>query len=98
MILRETGPEDWQDQIDYSASIYQRSDQPTRRHRRLSRRVIKKARRIAQREKFERDRIDVILAKVSAQGMPSLTWRDAASCARPPRHHRRRELELSRFQ
>lgn len=96
MLLRETGPEDWREAIDYGASLFPPPEPRRRKH--LSRHIIRKARRIAQQEKFQRDRIDAILAKVSAHGMASLTWLERRTLRKATAQHRRSELELSRFQ
>jgi len=96
ILLRENGPDDWRDAIDFSASLYPQPEPRRRKH--LSRHVIRKARRIAQQEKFLRDRIDAILAKVSAHGMTSLTWVERRTLRKATAQHRRSELELSRFQ
>jgi Zn-dependent protease len=97
MLLRESGPEDWRESIDYSASLFnQTEDKPKRR--RVSRRALNRARRIAAQEKAARDQIDAILAKVSAKGMASLTWRERRTLRRATERHRRSEFELSRFQ
>ena len=46
------------------------------RRRRLSRRIIARVRRQAFKEQLQRRQIDEILAKVSAHGLPNLTWLD----------------------
>jgi stage IV sporulation protein FB len=96
MALRDMGHEDWRESIDYSASLFPPPDE--RKRRRLSRRAIKKARKIALHEKAQRDRVDSILAKVSARGMQSLTWSERRTLRKATEAHRRRELELSQFQ
>lgn len=96
MLLRETGPDDWREAVDFGASLYTQPEPRRRKH--LSRHIIRKARRIAQQEKFLRDRIDAILAKVSAHGMGSLTWLERRTLRKATAQHRRSELELSRFQ
>jgi Zn-dependent protease len=96
LILRENGPEDWRDSFDYSQSLFDPPSEP--RRRRLSRRVIRKARKIASCEKAARDRIDAILAKVSARGLPSLTWYERRTLRKTTEQHRRSESELSQFQ
>jgi len=94
MMLRETGPEEWQDGTDYSAAY----EQPTvpKRRRHVNKRAIKRARKIAQLEIAERQHIDAILAKVSAHGMGSLTWRERRALHKATEHQRKRDLELSR--
>jgi Zn-dependent protease len=96
--LRDSGPEDWREGVDYNASIYGLNDAPPRRRKRLSRGAIKRARRIAQRETAERNRIDSILAKVSALGMNGLNWRERRTLRKATEKQRRQELELSKFQ
>jgi len=97
MLLRETGPEEWQDGVDYHASIYGLYESHTPR-RRLDRRAIKRARRIAQKEKALRDRIDFILAKVSAGGgLRALTWRERRALRKATERQKRSEAELSQF-
>jgi Zn-dependent protease len=96
MSLRETGPEEWQDSVDYHASIYGKDEAPKRR--RTSGRAFARARRIAQQERDERNRIDTILAKVSASGMQSLTWLERRTLRKATERQRRGEVEFSRFE
>jgi hypothetical protein len=49
-------------------------------------------------EKAVRDRIDAILAKVSSQGMTSLTWIERRKLYKATQRHRRTESEISKFQ
>jgi hypothetical protein len=91
-ILRETGPEEWSDETDYSASLYMNDDDRPKR-RKLSRRAIRKARKIAEQDAAERRHIDAILAKVSAHGMNSLTWREKRALHKATEHQRKREME-----
>lgn len=95
LLLHESMSEDWKDEYDFSSSLFA-VEKP--RRRRLSRRVIRKARKIAQAEKAARDRIDAILAKVSAGGMTSLTWIERRTLRKTTQEQRRREMEMSRFQ
>jgi stage IV sporulation protein FB len=95
-ILRENGPDDWRESFDYSQSLFDPPSETKRRH--LSRRTIRKARKIAYQEKAARDRIDAILAKVSARGLPSLTWHERRTLRKTTEQHRRSESELSQFQ
>jgi stage IV sporulation protein FB len=96
LILRENGPEDWRESFDYAGSLFTPPHEPKRRH--LSRRAIRKARNIARQEKAARDRIDVILAKVSARGIGSLTWFERRVLRKTTEQQRRCESELSQFQ
>jgi hypothetical protein len=77
--LKAAGPYAFEEENeDYSASLW--NDPPTHhattKHKHLSRRALKKAQRRAKQAEIEQAHIDAILAKVSAQGMPSLTWRE----------------------
>jgi Zn-dependent protease len=94
-MLQEMGPEDFGggDSIDYSAAYEPQT--PRRRRSRLSQRAIKKARRLAMESRLEQERIDQILAKVSAQGMASLTWSERRALRKATEHRRKRDLELS---
>jgi stage IV sporulation protein FB len=97
LLLRESGPEDWRDSVDYGAALFNATEDKPKR-RRVSRRALNRARRIAAQEKAARDQIDSILAKVSAKGMVSLTWRERRTLRRATERQRRSEVELSRFQ
>jgi Zn-dependent protease len=66
--LLEAGPYEF-DEMDYSASL---NDGP--RERKRNRQAQKRTQRKASRLQAEREKIDRILAKVSAKGMHSLTW------------------------
>jgi Zn-dependent protease len=95
-MLQEMSPDDFGsgDQTDYSAAYEPQT--PRRRRSRLSQRAIKKARRQAMESRLEQERIDQILAKVSAQGMGSLTWSERRALRKATEHRRKRDLELSR--
>jgi stage IV sporulation protein FB len=95
MILNESGGEDWRDSFDFSSSLF--TDEKPKR-KRLSRRVIRKARKIAQQEKAVRDRIDEILAKVSKTGMTSLRWGERRALKKATNQCRKTEIEFSKFQ
>jgi Zn-dependent protease len=95
LILNESGGEDWRDSFDFSSSLFG-EEKP--RRKRLSRRTVRKARRIAQQEKAVRDRIDEILAKVSKTGITSLTWVERRALKKATQQSRRSETELSKFQ
>jgi Zn-dependent protease len=89
--LKEMGPEGWQDAFDYSASLHE-----PHRPRHLSRRAIRRAQRLAAQEQAEQGRIDAILEKVSARGMPSLNWWERRALRKATERQRQRDLELSR--
>jgi stage IV sporulation protein FB len=87
------GPEEFADETDYSAAYEPAT--PRRRRSRLSQRAIKKARKLAVEARLEQERIDQILAKVSAHGMASLTWSERRALRKATEHRRKRDLELS---
>jgi len=93
--LQEAGGEDWRESMNFSSSLFT-EEKP--RRRRLGRRVIRRARKIALAEKAARDRIDAILAKVSASGMASLTWLERRTLRKATLQHQRSETEISRIQ
>jgi len=93
LVLRETGDE-WAYASDYGG-LYAAPEPP--RRRRLGRRAVRRARKIANQEKAERQRIDAILAKVSAHGMHSLNWFERRALRKATERQRKRDLELSRI-
>jgi len=92
--LRYAGAEelDNPDGIDYSASIYAKDPKPRRPKKNWF------ARRAAtlEEERAEQDRIDSILAKVSAHGMNSLTWMEKRALRQATERQRRRDMEYNR--
>ena len=93
--VKAAGPWEFEDDgIDYSASTWQ-PDEPRKKSRKLSRRVAKRLRRQAEREENEQAEIDAILAKVSAQGMQSLTWAERRALRKATERQREREIEVS---
>ncbi len=68
--LVAAGPYAFNDQTDYSAAY----DPLTPKRKAPGRRAARRANKQAQAERAEQEQIDAILAKVSAQGMHSLTW------------------------
>jgi Zn-dependent protease len=94
-MLNEGADDDWRDSFDFGGSLFV-EEKPKRR--RLSRRVIRKARRIAMQEKALRDRIDQILAKVSSNGLTSLTWTERRRLKKATRRQQRCEEEMKRFE
>ena len=95
--LKAAGPWEFQEDEgpDYSASLW-KSDEDKPKKRRLSRRAVRKLRKQQQDEEAEQARLDAILAKVSAQGMQSLTWSERRALRKATERQRRREVELSR--
>jgi len=92
LILREAeANEPWQiDQPDFAASL----QNATPRRRRVSARARNRARKRARADAAERQRLDDILAKVSAQGLGSLTWREKRILRKETEQRRKRDLEL----
>src|SRR5665213_681576 len=99
IVLKQTGPDEFglDDGMDFSASL--RPDPPpsasTRRRKRASLRAARRLRQEALEEQMLQSRIDSILAKVSAQGMQSLTWAQRRTLHKATARQRRREMELS---
>lgn len=79
-----------EDSFDYGRSLHEEH-----RRKKLSPRLFKKVRRREALERAEQERIDAILAKVSAQGMNSLTWFEKRALRKATEHQRQRDLELS---
>jgi len=89
-LAAEEGP--WASETpDFSASLFE-TEKP--RRRKVNKRAIRRARRIAQAEAMERSRVDMILAKVSAKGMQSLTWSERRALKKATEHQRQRDLDL----
>lgn len=82
-----------QEEMDFSESL---REPPPRRRRRMSRWKRNRLRRLAHHEAAEQDRIDAILAKVSAKGIRSLTWWERRTLHQATNRQRRREMELLR--
>ena len=83
---------------DYAAAMWKPDevdeDRPKRKSKHLSKRAVKKLRKQAQAEEAEQARLDAILAKVSAQGMGSLTWAERRALHKATQ--RQREVEMTR--
>jgi predicted lipid-binding transport protein (Tim44 family) len=90
--LLAAGPEEYSDTTDYSAAY--ETFRPKRS--RFSRWAAKRAMKLAKAERDERERIDQILAKVSAHGMHSLTWSEKRALRKATEHQRKRDMELGR--
>ena len=93
IVLHEVGPgEPWQEEMgDFSSSLYR--DSSTGR-RKVSSKVRRLARKRARQEAAERQRLDAILAKVSTQGLASLTWGERRVLRIATEQRRKRENEL----
>ena len=92
-MYRETkanGPWAYQDEMDYGLG------RGNALSRKLSARKMRRAQKIERDSAAEQERIDVILAKVSAQGMQSLTWLERRALKKATEHQRQRDGELER--
>jgi hypothetical protein len=90
--MRESAEDEmYGDPFDFGEHVHA----PPRPRKRLSPRAINRARKIAAKEKAERDLIDGILSKVSLLGMPGLTWRERRALHKATDRQRKREVELS---
>jgi Zn-dependent protease len=92
--LKYAGAEEFDnpDAVDYSASIYAKDPKPRKPRKNWF------ARRTAslEEERAEQEKIDGILAKVSAQGMNSLTWMEKRALRQATERQRRRDVEHNR--
>jgi Zn-dependent protease len=86
------GPYAFEDEPDYSAAYDTGMPKP----KRTSKRAVKRAAKRIAAERDERERIDAILAKVSAQGMNSLTWLEKRALKKATEHQRQNELAMKR--
>lgn len=85
------GPEEYADDgIDYSAAYEINPGKP----KRASKRAATRAAKLARAEASERKMIDAILAKVSANGMHSLSWTEKRALKKATEHQRKRDLEM----
>jgi hypothetical protein len=91
-MLIASGPEEFADSTDYSAA-YENFSKPAPKPSRRSRRAAKRAVNLVNAERQEQQRIDRILAKVSAQGMHSLTWHERRALKKATEHQRQRDME-----
>jgi len=85
-----------EDGVDYSASLFNTSSmtESAHKHKKLNKRMIRKAQKREEAELAEQERVDHILAKVSAHGMHSLTWWEKRSLRKATDRQRRRDLDL----
>lgn len=95
--LLAEGPWAFQDEdaVDYSASLFNSGHETVPpKHKKLSKRLIRKAQKREEEEAAEQERVDRILAKVSHQGMHSLTWWEKRTLHKATERQRKRDLEL----
>jgi Zn-dependent protease len=83
-----------EDGVDYSASLFNTSSTDAPKHKKLNKRMIRKAQKREAAELTEQEHVDRILAKVSAHGMHSLTWWEKRSLRKATDRQRRRDLDL----
>jgi hypothetical protein len=88
--LKQAGPYGFANEPDYSSSLY---DSENTIRRKLNKRSIKRAQKRERQDRIEQRKIDSILAKVSAQGMHSLTWWERRTLRKAT--ERQREAEVS---
>jgi hypothetical protein len=96
MLLAE-GPWGFQEEdSDYSASlgINVYTESAKTKTKRPSNRAVKRARQREEQERLEQEKVDQILAKVSAQGMHSLSWWEKRALKRATEKQRKREVAL----
>jgi hypothetical protein len=95
MLLAE-GPWAFQDEDepDYSASLFNAEPEHAPKHRKLNKRILKRAQKREADERAEQDRVDEILAMVSAHGMNSLTYWEKRALKRATERQRKRDLDL----
>ena len=91
-MLIAVGPEEYADTTDYSAAY----EPLTPRRRKPSKRAIKRVEKLRRDEASEQQKIDAILAKVSAHGMQSLTWLEKRALHKATEAQRKRDVELGR--
>jgi Zn-dependent protease len=95
--MKAEGPWAFQeeDSPDYSASLFQPEPAATHpRHKKLSKRLIRRAQKHEADERAEQERVDHILAKVSAHGMNSLTWFEKRTLKKATDRQRKRDTDL----
>lgn len=84
-----------EDAPDYSASVFATPERETATsHRKLNKRLVKRAQKREAAEREEQDRVDAILDKVSQHGMQSLTFWEKRALKQATERQRKRDLEL----
>lgn len=89
--LLAAGPWGFEDEFSYAASF-----QPEKKGRgkHLSKRAMRKLKKLARKQEVEQKKIDDILAKVSAHGMHSLNWFEKRLLKRATARQREVEVEM----
>jgi hypothetical protein len=91
--LFAAGPEEYSDTTDYSAAYEVQAP----RRKSPGRWAVRRAAKLAQQETNEQQKIDAILAKVSAHGIQSLSWLEKRTLKQATERQRRRDLERARL-
>jgi len=93
-MMRAEGPWAFQeeDSIDYSASLFNAPAE--HKHKKLNKRLLKRAQQREAEELAEQERVDAILAKVSAHGMQSLSWWERRALHKATERQRKRDAGL----
>ena len=86
-MLKEVGPEEFDEDALFAAAY----EKQTPHRRGPSKWAIRKAQKAANAERIEQQKIDAILAKVSAKGMNSLTWLEKRALKQATEHQRQRD-------
>lgn len=93
-MMRAEGP--WafaeEDSVDYSASLFNAPAE--HKHKKLNKRLLKRAQQREAEELAEQERVDAILAKVSAHGMQSLSWWEKRALHKATERQRKRDAGL----
>lgn len=93
-MMKNEGP--WgfseEDSIDYTSGLYATAEKTSRRTHRSAKRAAK----LAQQERAERDKLDRILEKVSQHGMHSLSWWERRTLRKATEHQRQRDVQTGR--
>ena len=87
--VKANGPWAYQNDPDYDLG-----NRPS--NKRLNQRSLRRARQLEREAAAEQEQIDAILAKVSAQGMQSLTWFERRALRKATEHQRQRDVELEK--
>jgi hypothetical protein len=93
--LLAEGPWGFQDEDgpDYSSSLFNTTTAAPK-HKKLNKRVVRRAQKREADERAERERVDAILSKVSHEGMNSLTWWERRALRRATERQRKRDVDL----
>ena len=96
-MMRAEGP--WgftdEDAVGYTGG-FSASPRPSRRKKMAAGWAAMKARNRDKQAKAEQQKIDAILAKVSAKGMHSLTWWEKRTLRKATERQRQRDLQAAR--